>query len=89
MAIGSLVTCVDEGIEGQRIIIGRGAFLLNQRAENPDFNFGQDDVHTEDDNPNRRTASNAPILEGRLLPSFEIRVSSFRRVSYRNSEKVR
>jgi hypothetical protein len=37
IAAGSLVACVDEGVEGKRVIFGRGYLFFDEGAENAEL----------------------------------------------------
>ena len=45
LAVALLIACIDEGIERQRILIGRRDLLFDQRANDTGFDRGQFDIH--------------------------------------------
>jgi hypothetical protein len=38
VAAGSLVACVDEGVEGERVVLGRGDLFFDEGTENAELN---------------------------------------------------
>ena len=38
VAAGALVACVDEGVEGERIVLGRGDLFFDEGTENAELN---------------------------------------------------
>jgi hypothetical protein len=45
IAIRFLVAGVDEGVEGKWIVFGSGDLFFEEGAENPAFDFVEEDVH--------------------------------------------
>ena len=44
-AIRFLIAAIDESVQGQRVILGSSDFLFDERAEEPAFDFVQEEVH--------------------------------------------
>lgn len=45
VAVGFLVARVNEGVQGKRIVFGRGDFLFDETAQHSRFDFSQNDIH--------------------------------------------
>ncbi len=45
IAVRFLIAGVDQGVQGKRIVFGGGDFFFDEGAQDPAFDFVQEDVH--------------------------------------------